>query len=191
MSQKIAPEISEYIISCFEKALSGYPELKKGRVQLRQISLRNMTMRAQPVVNLSFFNRSKRQYRIDMQEHTTSLHHVKLSKLEEDVLVGWFAHELGHIMDYLDRSWWDLIRFGLGYWLLPTFRLGAERKADLFAIEHGFAEEINATKRFLLDDSDIPNSYKDRLNKYYMTIEEVERVVLNRSDPENYRDRVI
>jgi hypothetical protein len=69
--------------------------------------------------------------------------------------------------------------WAIGY--SPTFRLGAERKADLFAIEHGFAEEINATKRFLLEDSNIPNSYKERLSKYYMTVEEVERIVLKRS----------
>jgi hypothetical protein len=191
MSSKSTPELPDFILSCFEKALASYPELQGGRVRLHQMSLRNMTMRAQPVVNSSFFNKYRRQYRIDMQQHTTSLHHINLTRLKEDVLVGWFAHELGHVMDYLDRPWWDLIRFGLGYWLFPTFRLGAERKADLFAIEHGFAEEINATKRFLLEDSNIPNSYKERLSKYYMTVEEVERIVLKRSSSRNYRDRVI
>ena len=188
----IEGKFDPYVLDCFFEALSAYPALQKQPLCLRMHPLQDMTMRAQPVVNLHFFSRRKRAYRIDVQHTTRVNRHIVLEDLDRDVLVGWFAHELGHVRDYYHRSGLNLIFFGLGYWLLPTFRIGAERKADLYAIEHGFATEINATKRFLLEESDIPNSYKDRLNRYYMSIEEVERVVLERTDGKHHwRDRVL
>lgn len=187
----IEGDFNPYVLDCFFEALEGYPNLQKQPLRLRMHAMKDMTMRAQPVVNRNFFSRRKRAYRIDVQHTTRVNRHIVLEDLDRQVLVGWFAHELGHIRDYYSRSGLNLILFGLGYWLLSTFRIGAERKADLYAIEHGFATEINVTKRFLLEESDIPNSYKDRLNRYYMTIEEVERVVLERTEGKHHwRDRV-
>ncbi|HKK77741.1 MAG TPA: hypothetical protein VJ953_21865 [Saprospiraceae bacterium] len=148
-----------------------------------------MTMRAQPKVNWRFFSRKRRSYQIDIQSSTRINESVNVSDLPEDVLVGWFAHELGHVMDYLNRSWPNMLRFGLGYLLFPTFRIGAERKADIYAIEYGFAKEIMATKLFLLNESSIPNSYKDRLTRYYLTPEEVEMMVYNKEEGTVFRDR--
>lgn len=183
-------DLDPHIIYCWEKALSAYPELWNNRLYLHSRNLRDMTMRAQPVVNALFFFKKWRRYRVDVQGYTQVNETISLRELPEAVLVGWFAHELGHVMDYLPRSGWNLAAFGIQYWYSPTFTIGAERKADLIAIEHGFAEEITATKRFLLEESSIPNTYKDRLEKYYMSIEEVERVVMKKQESEVHRDRI-
>jgi len=184
-------DIAPSIRRSFETALEGYPEFKDHDIILRQRTLRDMTMRAQPLFNLGIFRRGRRDYRIDLQDYTRINDQISVDELEHDVMVGWFAHELGHVMDYFNRPWYNLLGFGLGYLLFPTFRVGAERKADLFAIEHGFADEVLATKHFLLNESSIPNSYKDRLNRYYMTPEEVQLIVEKKLEGTVFRDRII
>jgi hypothetical protein len=187
----VDPDINQFVQDCFEEALAGYSPLHDHTIHLRRKYLKDMTMRAQPMVNGGFFRKSARAYRVDIQDHTRINESVRVPDLPQRVLVGWFAHELGHVMDYHQRSWSNLIKFGLGYLLFPTFRVGAERKADLYAIEYGFAEAITATKEFLLTESSIPNSYKNRLTRYYMTPEEVEIMVKKRESGTIFRDRII
>jgi len=184
-------DINQFVRDSFAEALSGYPPLQEHPIYLRRKYLKDMTMRAQPVIDNRFFRKDSRAYRVDIQDHTRINESVYVPDLPRQVLVGWFAHELGHVMDYHERSWSNMIKFGLGYWLFPTFRIGAERKADLYAIEYGFAEAITATKQFLLRESSIPNSYKDRLTRYYMTPEEVEIMVKKRASGTVFRDRII
>lgn len=183
------PELGDYVERCFKKAWEGYPPLHQHTIALRRMHLENMTMRAQPIPGWHFFSRKRRQYRVDLQDCTRINEAIKVPELPEEVLVGWFAHELGHVMDYLHRSWTNMLRFGLGYLFFPTFRIGAERKADIYAIEYGFAKEITATKLFLLKESSIPNSYKDRLTRYYLTPEEVEIMVEQKDTGTVFRDR--
>jgi len=188
---QVDPDINQFVQNCFQEALAGYAPLHDHSIHLRRKYLKDMTMRAQPVINGAFFRKDSRAYRVDIQDHTRINESVRVPDLPERVLVGWFAHELGHVMDYHHRSWSNLMKFGLGYWLFPTFRVGAERKADLYAIEYGFAEAIMATKQFLLEESSIPNRYKDRLTRYYMTPEEVEIVVKKQESGTVFRDRII
>lgn len=148
-------------------------------------------MRAQPILNFQFWNRAKRHYRIDISNHTTLEHHVPLSELPEDVLVGWFAHELGHIVDYQHRTAIGMIRFGIGYFLMPTFRIGVERQADIYAIEHGFAEYLLATKTFILEQSSLPNHYKKRIQKYYMSPDEIAILLKQRESDDLKMDKII
>lgn len=182
-------QIDSFVQQCFAKAWEGYPPLHSHAIWLHRLHLKDMTMRAQPRVTWHFFSRKRRRYRVDIQDHTRINEAINVSSLPEDVLIGWFAHELGHIMDYLHRSWSNMLRFGLGYLFFPTFRIGAERKADIYAIEYGFAKEITATKLFLLEESSIPNSYKDRLTRYYLTPEEVEIMVEKKEEGTVFRDR--
>jgi hypothetical protein len=171
-----------FIQHCFYEALQGFPRLHRHGLVVRWKSGFSSTMRAQPVLNWRFWNRKRRAFRIEISTRTTLSEQIRLADLPASVLIGWFAHELGHVMDYIDRSGWDLLRFGMGYWLFPTHRLGAERKADIYAIEHGYANYLLATKKFILEHSDLPNAYKNRIRKYYMTPEEVRLVVAGQPD---------
>lgn len=131
-------------------------------------------MRAQPVVNRSFWSKSKRKYRVDISPDCKVSPSLSSKDLPEDVLEGWFAHELGHIMDYKDRGAIGLIGFGIMYSLFTFYRVGAERMADIYAIEFGFASRILATKKFILNHSDLSNKYKQQIENYYMSPGEVE-----------------
>ncbi len=134
-------------------------------------------MNAQPILNCRFFNRPRRHYIINLSNNMHLEDRIAIHELPEEVLVGWFAHELGHLCDYLYRSAFSMLRFGVGYLVFPNYRTGAERKADIFAIEHGFADELIATKKYILEKSALPDAYKKRIELYYMSADEVALMV--------------
>lgn len=179
------------IAQAFEEAWAGFQPLHQHPVHLKIGSMQNVTMRAQPLINWNFFSLSKRSYQVEIQPRPQFDPNFKMEDLPARVLVGWFAHELGHLMDYLSRPWYDIIKLGIAYSTLPIYKAGVERRADLFAIEQGFAEQIQATKKYILEESNIPDYYLDRINKYYMSPEEIEEIVLERKSGSVARDSLL
>ncbi len=180
----IDPTVPDNIRVAFIEAWQGMTAVHGHCIYLRRRALRKVSMRAQPLVDSHFFTTSRRRYRIEMKEDILESIHFRLDECPHEVLVGWLAHEMGHIVDYINRSWPNLIGFGINYILSPTFRIGAERQADVFAIEHGFARQIQATKRFILKESNISDKYLSRINRYYMSPDEVEQLILERQAEE-------
>jgi predicted metallo-beta-lactamase superfamily hydrolase len=171
---------SSFVEKCFLQAHQGFKDLYANKIILSQKPLGKTNMQAQPVRNLHFWSKKKRAYRITMSNHIKFEQYFKPEELSEEVLVGWFAHELGHVMDYLDRSGWDLIKFAMGYLFFENHRVGTERRADVFAINAGFSDHLVATKQFILEHADLPGFYKQRIKKYYLSIEEVEELRLDK-----------
>ncbi|NJC25540.1 M48 family metalloprotease [Neolewinella antarctica] len=169
---------SQQLRDWFLEVLETYPELTDRRIFLRKINMKRSTMRAQPVANGRFFRRATRDYRIDFSSHLDVTEHVKIQQLPKEVVVGWFAHELGHVVDYLHRPSLGMISFGLGYALWSRYMRAAERRADQIAVNHGFGSEIIATKNYLMSHSTLPEHYKKRLEKYYLSADEIEGLIL-------------
>lgn len=174
---------NEHIKACFLKAYQAYPELHRHRILVRQRKMSKTTMNAQPLMNWQFFRPTKRQYIVNLTDNMHLEDRIAIYELPEEVLVGWFAHELGHICDYLHRGTLRMIQFGIGYLFLPTYRAGAERIADIFAVEHGFAEAIIATKKYILEHSSLSPAYKKRIELYYMSPDEV--AMIAQGEPAN------
>jgi hypothetical protein len=182
---------SEHLKECFRIACGGFPALHNHKIIVRKIAMGKTTMRAQPVINLSFLKRKKRQFYVDFSARLSSNQDLKVEKLPRKVLIGWFAHELGHVMDYLDRSAFQIVGFGIGYILHEHFRIGAERKADLYAITHGFADYIIETKKYILEQSSFPDSYKRRIETYYMSPDEVALMARNEEAKSLRMDQIL
>ncbi len=168
---------SRHLRAWFAETLAEYPELADHPVYLRKLPMRYSTMRAQPVINWQFFRRATRHYRIDFSSHLDVTEHVKVRELPREVVVGWFAHELGHVVDYLDRPWRGMIAFGLGYALWSRYMREAEKRADSIAVDHGFGAEVLATKRYLINHATLPSHYKQRLRKFYLSADELEALI--------------
>lgn len=168
---------NEHLKNWFARTLAAYPELLPHPIYLRKLPMRYSTMRAQPVLNWSFFRRARRHYRIDFSNHLDVTKHVHVRELPEEVVIGWFAHELGHIVDYLHRPWRGMVAFGLGYALWSRYMRKAERRADEIAVNHGFGREIVATKNYLMEHATLPEHYKARLRKYYLSADEIEGLI--------------
>jgi hypothetical protein len=173
---------SKHIQDAFIKTYQQFTALHDHPFSLEQLSLKNYTMRAQPVINWAFWHRATRHYRVQTSDHLQLRKYIKMEELPEEVLMGWFAHELGHIMDYHNRSALNLMSFLVRYLAVPNYRMGAERRADLYAIDHGFGDELMATKLYILDQSKLPEKYKRRIKRYYLSPTELETILKTKEE---------
>lgn len=180
---------NQRVKSIFEQAVAGFPSLQNHRIDLIEKPIPKTIMRAQPYLNFNFFWQANRDYKVEMSSNFNLVEEFSLSDLPDEVLLGWFAHELGHVVDYQKRSAWNMIGFVIGYLFFPTFKMGVERRADVFAIEAGFAKAITATKTFILHHSTLSDQYKSRIRKYYMSVEEVS--LLSQKEEELELDNVL
>jgi hypothetical protein len=176
--------IPQSIISEAETALSFYPELKEINLEIRfKKNIKKSTMQARPKIGSFFKSRNKRDYLILISEKF-KISDKEFSTLDvpTDVLIGWIGHELGHIMDYQNRSKLNLIWFGLKYIFSAKSIIEAERSADTFAVESGMEDYILKTKDFILNNAGITASYKLRIQKFYLSPEEIMEIVNERDE---------
>ncbi|MBM1104594.1 hypothetical protein JQC67_00450 [Aurantibacter crassamenti] len=173
-----------------EKALSYYPELENTAITFKfKNKIKKSTMQAQPVFGSLFKSKKKRKYVILISERFKIEDTVYSTKdIPSDVLIGWLGHELGHVMDYEQRSSLNLIGFGIGYSFSMKYLKNAERTADTYAVNHGMESYIIATKNFILNEAGIPETYKNRIKKYYLSPEEIMLLVEDRNATEASND---
>ena len=147
---KIIPEEIEEVILT---ALSFYPDLLNTRIKfIYEENIRKSVMQAQPKVSSLFRGKSRRVYVVKISRYLKlKKEKLDIATLPFEVLVGWIGHELGHIMDYKDRSGLAMVGFGAQYWLSERFLKKAERRADLYALKHGLGDKIISTKNFVLN----------------------------------------
>lgn len=171
------------------KSLSFYPELKNTEIHFKYARrIKHSVMQAQPKINTLARARASRAYVIRMRKtFIMEGEEYALCQLPADVLIGWLGHELGHVMDYRQRSLQSMAAFGIGYVFSPNFVKGAERTADEFAVSHGMGSYIQATKNFILNHSDFPDQYKDKIRKLYLSPDEIMEIVLEHEVPETLR----
>ncbi|PZD79532.1 hypothetical protein [Mesonia sp. K7] len=167
----IAPEV--------EKALSFYPELKEVPITFKfKDKIKKSTMQAQPKYKSFFVSKENREYIILISRKFHIEHEeFKITDMDKEVLIGWIGHELGHVMDYKDRSAIGMLIFGLKYLFSSVHIKEVERAADTYAIQHGMYKYILATKNFILDNTHISPKYRARIKRLYMSPEEIMELV--------------
>lgn len=163
----------ESIRQSFLEVVKRYDSLHQYEIVLTQKRIKASTMQAQPTFRpIDIFEGVKR-YEIKLGVFVRDCEDLKISELPEDVLTGWFAHELGHVVDYEPYNNLQMLSYGLKYLFSEKFRIKAEQAADYIAIEHGFHDEIIATKEFILDHDLVEETYKKKIRKYYLSVEDV------------------
>lgn len=167
--------IPDSILKEVRIALSFYPELKDTPIEFRfKKKIQKSFMQAQPQFSGLVKKRGNRSYFVFISE---SFHieneEFEISEIPSDVLIGWIGHELGHIMDYQQRTGFNMIAFGIRYLTSKRFIQEAERSADTFAVNHGMGDYILATKDFILNHSHLSEVYKDRIKRLYLSPEEI------------------
>ncbi len=175
-THKIIPESIEKEVLA---ALSYYPELKDTPIEFKfKDNIRKSTMQAQPTFGSIFRAKEKRQYIILMSRKIQiEDEHFTMKDIPSEVLIGWLGHELGHVMDYRDRTGVGMIIFGIKYLFSGAHIKEVERAADTYAINHGMGEYILKTKNFILDNASFSDRYKAKLRKLYMSPEEVMHLI--------------
>lgn len=153
------------------RALSFYPELKDTPISfIFKTNIKSSVMQAQPVFRTLLGKRRNRTYRINISVRFKLTHSsMPIERIPDDVMIGWIGHELGHILDYESRSNAGMISFGCRYVLSPTYVKNAEIIADTYAVNHGLGRYIITTKRFILDHAELPQSYKNKIARLYLS----------------------
>ncbi|MFD1095434.1 hypothetical protein [Salegentibacter chungangensis] len=160
-------------------ALSHYPELKNTPIEFKfKNNIKKSFMQAQPKVSGLLKNKKKRGYFIMISEEIQIEDEVfDVADVPSEVLIGWIGHELGHIMDYRERSATNMIWFGVKYLTSKNYIQEAERAADTYAVNHGLGSYIIATKDFILNHAHLSDSYKSRIKRLYLSQEEIMALV--------------
>lgn len=156
-------------------ALSHYPELKDTEIDfVFKQDIKKSVMQAQPKASMLFRNKQNRAYQINISAMFKLTHSATpIHQLPANIMIGWIGHELGHIMDYKSRSLFSMLRFGTGYLFSPRYVQKAERVADTFAVNHGLGFYIIETKRFILNQADLPEKYKARIARHYLSPDDI------------------
>lgn len=165
------------ILGPVKEALAYFPELEDVEITFEfKERITGAVMQAQPkFISLFVDPIEKRKYRIKITrtlEFEESL--TPIERIPRDALVGWIGHELGHIMDYLNRSTGNMMRFGLKYLTSKDKVVEAEYTADGYAIVCGMGHQILATKNFILNHDGFEDDYKDKIKNLYMTPDQIE-----------------
>ncbi len=156
-------------------ALSHYPELKDTKIDfVFKQNIKKSVMQAQPKFTSLLKNRKKRAYQINISAMFKLTHSsTPIHQLPENIMIGWIGHELGHVMDYQSRSLFSMMQFGAGYLFSERYIQKAERVADTFAVSHGLGFYIIETKKFILDHTDLPDKYKEKIARLYLSPDDI------------------
>ena len=165
-----------------KKALSYYPELANTPIEFKfKKNIKKSTMQAQPLFSSVFKRRKHRSYKVLISEKIKIADAEYYTKdIPSEIMIGWLGHELGHIMDFEQRSGLNLIGFGIGYLTSKKYIRGAERRADSYAVQHGMEQYILATKAFILEKAGLSQKYIDRIKNLYLSPEEIMLLVEER-----------
>lgn len=163
-------------------ALSHYPELATTPIEFKfKAKIKKSTMQAQPVFRQLFSSRKRRGYKILIsKEIEINNKTFKTKEMPANIMIGWLGHELGHVLDFQNRSGLNLVRFGFGYLFSKSYIRDAERRADTFAVAHGMENYILDTKEFILTKAGLSKKYVDRIKDLYLSPEEIMLLVQER-----------
>ena len=173
-------KIPKAILEPVKEALEYFPELEEVDITFEfKERITGAVMQAQPKIFSLFVDPiEKRKYRIKISralEFEGKL--IPIEKIPRDALVGWIGHELGHVMDYLNRSTTNMMRFGFKYLTSKDKVVEAEYTADGYAIVCGMGSQILATKNYILNHEGFEDNYKDKIKNLYMSPDQVETML--------------
>src|SRR5690554_7416681 len=166
LDNKIIPEnIKKEVI----EAISYYPELYDTAIEFKfKNNIKKSTMQAQPRFASFFKSKENREYVILISRNIQiEGEKFTIDDIPSDVIIGWIGHELGHVMDYRNRTNVGMLIFGLKYLFSSAHIKEVERAADTYAIAHGMGDYILKTKNFILDNADRKSR---RLNSSHVRI---------------------
>ncbi len=101
-------------------------------------------MQAQPVFSFNARVGGIRSYEIKWSKYVRDSNKIQMADIPKEVLNGWFAHELGHLVDYEGYSDFRMIGWSIGHVLNENFKRETEHASAMIASNKGFDKEIIA-----------------------------------------------
>ena len=118
-----------------------------------------------------FFCFKKAKYKISINANKTfKKFSIPIDCLSESIILGWFGHEIAHILQYEKMSYFEKLFFVFKYVFNKKFRKNFETKADEITKERGLEKELKEGINFTLTDPRVSNAYKKRTREFYSQI---------------------
>jgi len=166
-------QVPTHIQEIAKEVYSSYPSLQDKEVVIRQKELKKSTMRAFPKLSWNeVFPKIK--YCLHISPFVRDTDEQKVAELDSEILRGWLAHEFGHLHDYVNRSFFEMVGFGLQYIFSNGFATEVEHRADRIAVKHGYYESLKMTKNYLFRKDASQTKYGMKLSRLYMSLEDLE-----------------
>ncbi|EIM76655.1 hypothetical protein A3SI_09328 [Nitritalea halalkaliphila LW7] len=166
--KEVPDELREVVV----ETLRFFPELQEVFIRFEfKERIRGAKMLGQSQLGSLFVDRKdNRKYKVKLTRFLPDGDGLMpVEDVPKEVLMGWIGHELGHIMDYLNRSSVGMMRFGLKYMTSQRHMVDAELAADAYAIGCGLGEEILANKHYILSNPYFSEDYKEKIRDLYMS----------------------
>ncbi|MBW3470518.1 hypothetical protein [Arthrospiribacter ruber] len=164
------------ILGPVKEALEYFPELRDVSIDFEfREKISGAVMQAQPrLFSLFLDGKEKRKYKIKITRQLDFAEgFYPIENVPHEALVGWIGHELGHVMDYINRSSVNMMRFGIKYYLFDKSVTEAELTADGYAIGCGMGHYILANKHYILNNENFEDDYKDKIKNLYMSPDQI------------------
>lgn len=181
-------EIPKVIERSVLTALSHFPELKETAIQFVFTNkLETSIMAARPTIGSLFKKRKNRSYKVLINPAFKLDYGIEsINQIPDSVMIGWLGHELGHIMDYEQKNGWGIMGMGISYWLSKNYIRQAERVADSFAVDHGMGSYLVAKKSFILDHTELPQAYRDKIEALYLSPDDIYKLVADLEEEDTH-----
>ena len=178
LNKRIPNELVPVIL----KTLEHYPELDTIPIDfVIDDGIHNSFMQAKPRPLSLLKKRNKRTYQVQLMSSLMIGDSViPTHLLPEDALMGWFGHEIGHLVDYESMDNIEIMILGIRYIFSKNYVIRTEKRVDLIAIGHGLGKENIAWKEFVLNQPLLPKAYLDKIRQIYMPPSEVDEILKGR-----------
>lgn len=103
-------------------------------------------------------------------------------RVTSTALVGLLGHELGHIVDYSQRSIFGIIGFSIGY-IPHKNRSKIEKRTDRIAIQHGLGSYLLEFSEYIDTDTCRTERYIKYKAKHYYSPEQLREVIETGEQP--------
>ncbi|MFW6020342.1 MAG: hypothetical protein ACOCPM_07145 [Bacteroidales bacterium] len=155
----------KYELECLI-ALSFYPELKDVSIEFVDKNIKT-TMAARPRADAIFKQQPGRVYRIFINNNVRDSIGLSYDKVPFNARIGIIGHELAHIVDYENKSIFQIMLNGIAYISSSTFRKNFEKDIDQITIDRGLGYQLYAFSDFLFHKADVNPAYLDFKKKNY------------------------
>lgn len=158
--------LNEYELVTFI-ALSYYPELMGSRINFKKAKIKT-TLNARPTLgSLLFRSKKDRNYVIRInQEIQDSV--INFNAIPFNAKVGLLGHEFGHILDYKDKTIFQVTKRLLAYSSKKT-KAKFEKEIDMITIKKGLGWQLYAWANYVLNQSNAAMKYKVFKKEIYLT----------------------
>ena len=175
INKTIPPEIE---LECLT-ALSYYPELKNIKI-IFKFGSPVSTMVSRPKLKSIFRSGNKREYQVIVRKSGASKNGLEWNELSFNSLIGWIAHELGHIVHYSHKTSGGILFTGIKYGF-PGYRRRMERFTDNLVIQHDLGYALFEGTDYCINYSNAKPHYKKYMEKYYLSPTEIKERISSKN----------